>query len=148
MKLIKATAKDVQELLDIEKTAKGLKTYSGYFQKHEIEKWISEEVVYLIKEKGDLVGSIAYEIKNKNEAHISGLVIRPEFQKKGLAKEAMLELLQELAGYQKIDLVTHPDNVGAVKLYESLGFVEVDRQENFFGDGQPRIIMVKKQIKR
>ncbi|HRZ34044.1 MAG TPA: GNAT family N-acetyltransferase [Candidatus Moranbacteria bacterium] len=143
MQLIKATNKDVQVLLEIEKTTIGLKTYSGYFQEEEIKKWISNDIVYIIKNDGKIIGSIAYEIKNNDHAYISGLVIKPEFRKQGLAKKATVKLLEELKNYKKIDLVTHPDNVDAVKLYESLGFIEFGRKENFFGDGESRIIMVK-----
>lgn len=147
MELIKATSKDIQALLDIEKTTMGLRTYSGYFQEKEIKEWISHDCVYLIKNNDKITGSISYEIKNKDHAYISGLVIKPEFQRQGLAKKASMKLLEDLANYEKIDLVTHPDNFSAVKLYKSLGFIEIDRKENFFGDGEPRIIMVKKRKK-
>jgi ribosomal protein S18 acetylase RimI-like enzyme len=143
MELLRATLQDTQILLDIEKTTTGLKTYSGYFTEKEIAEWTSNDIVYLIKNYNTIIGSIAYEVKGKDHAYISGLVIKPEFQKQGLAKEATTKLLEKLAGYEKIDLVTHPDNVGAVKLYKSLGFVETGRKENFFGDGEPRITMVK-----
>lgn len=143
----RATLENTQALLDIEKTTKGLKTYSGYFKEEEIREWLSSDIVYLIKNNDAIIGSIAYEIKGKDHAYISGLVIKPKFQKQGLAKKATIKLLEELTGYEKIDLVTHPDNAGAVKLYKSLGFVEVGRKENFFGDGEPRIIMVKNAIK-
>ncbi len=143
MKLIKATSKDIQTLLAIENTTKGLRTYSGYFQEKEIEEWLCHDIVYLIENNNIIAGSISYEIKSKNHAYISGLVIKPNFQKQGLAKKATMKLLEELASYEKIDLVTHPDNFGAIKVYTSLGFIEVDRKENFFGDGEPRIIMVK-----
>lgn len=141
----KATKDDIKELLDIEKTTIGLKTYSGYFTEEEIAEWISDDIVYLIKKAGTIIGSISYEIKSEEHAYISGLVIRPEFQKQGLAKKATEKLLEELAKYKKIDLVTHPDNNGAVKLYKSLGFVEIGTKDNFFGDGEPRLIMVLKR---
>lgn len=143
MQLVRATNKDIQTLLEIEKTAKGLKTYSGYFTEEGIKEWLDSDIMYLIKKEEIIVGSISYEVKDEKHAYISGLIIKPEFQKQGLAKKATTKLLEELKNYKKIDLVTHPDNVNAVKLYKSLGFVEKDRKENFFGDGEPRIIMVK-----
>jgi len=138
----RATMRDEQTLLDIEKTTIGLKTYSGYYQEEEIKDYINNDVVYLIKKDGKIVGSISYEIKNKDHAYESGLVIKPEFQKQGLAKRAMLKLLEELNNFKYVDLVVHPENTSAVKLYKSLGFVERERKENFYGDGEPRIIMI------
>lgn len=43
----------------------------------------------------------------------------------------------------KIDLVTHPENTKAIRLYESLGFKIAERKENYYGDGEPRVVLVK-----
>ena len=142
MKLERATTKNIQILLEIEKTTVGLKVYSGYFSEKEIEEWINNDIVYLIKNGEEIIGSISYEIKEKNHAYISGLVIKPEFQKQGLAKQAMKLLFNELKNFKKLSLVVHPDN-HAAKLYESFGFITESRKENYFGDGEPRIVMVK-----
>lgn len=142
MKLERATVDDIQTLLEIEKTTVGLKIYSGYFNEKEIEEWINNDVVYIIKNDDAIVGSISYEIKNENHAYISGLVVKPEFQKQGLARKAMTLLFEELKEHKQLSLVVHPDN-HAVNLYESLGFVFESRKENYFGDGEPRIIMIK-----
>ena len=142
MKLKRATIKDIQTLLEIEKTTIGLKLYSGYFNEKEVEGYVKNSIVYLIKNNDDIVGSISYDVINSNHADISGLVIKPEFQKKGLAKKAMELLFKELKDYKKLSLCVHPDN-HALKLYESFGFKKESRKENYFGDGEPRIIMVK-----
>jgi len=41
---------------------------------------------------------------------------------------------------KRIELVTHPDNP-ALKLYESLGFTVESRKENYWGDGEPRLVL-------
>ena len=143
--LKRATVDDALILLEIEKTTIGQKTYSGYFtEEHfteeKIRSYINESVIYLIKKDNLVVGNISYEIKSENCAYISDLVIKPEFQKQGVAREAMRKILEELKGYKKIDIVVHPDNVGAVKLYKSFGFIEEARKENYYGDGEPRLI--------
>ena len=143
LELERATLEDAQTLLEIERTTIGQKTYSGYFEEEEIAEYLRNDVVYLIKARELTAGSISYEIKSENHAYISGLVVKPEFQGQGIARKAMSKLLEELEPYKELDLVVHPDNTGAVKLYESLGFVVKSRQENFFGDGEPRVIMVK-----
>lgn len=140
--LIRATIKDIQALLEIEKTTIGLRVYSGYYNEKEIEEWIANEIVYLIKKDGMIVGSIAYEIKDNNHAHISGLVVKTEFQKQGLAREAMNLLFEELKEFKQFSLTVHPDN-HAIKPYESFGFIVESRKENYFGDGEPRLIMSK-----
>ena len=142
MELIRATIQDVQKLLEIEKTTIGLKLYSGYFNEKEVEEYVKNSIVYLIKNDGDVVGSISYDVIDSNHADISGLVIKPEFQKKGFAKKAMELLFDKLKDYKKLTLCVHPDN-HALKLYESFGFKAESRKENYFGDGEPRVLMIK-----
>ncbi|MFA7319631.1 MAG: GNAT family N-acetyltransferase [Parcubacteria group bacterium] len=141
MKLQRATIEDIQALLEIEKTTIGVKTYSRWRDEKEMKERLDSEVVYLIENDGVTVGSISYEIKNENHADISALVVKPEFQRQGLAKQAMELLLEELKNFKKLTLEVHPDN-HSVKLYESFGFVTESRQENYY-DGEPRLIMIK-----
>lgn len=145
MELIGATIKDAKILLEIEKTAIGLRVYSGYFKEEEIAEWIENEVIYLIENDDVIVGSICYKIEDSDHADISGLIIKPEFQKQGFARQAMNLLLTELKDFKKLSLVVHPDN-HAVKLYESFGFALESREENYWGEGEPRLIMVKNKI--
>lgn len=40
-----------------------------------------------------------------------------------------------------MELAVHPDNQIALRLYASLGFEIKSRQENYFGDGEPRLLL-------
>jgi ribosomal-protein-alanine N-acetyltransferase len=142
MKLIEATIQDVPMLLEIEKTARGLKIYSGCFTEQEIEEWLGNDIVFLIENDDLIVGSLSYEIKDKNHARISGFVIKPKFQKQGFAKQALKLLFQKLNNFRKLSLDVHPDN-HIVGLYESLGFKRQSLVEDYYGDGEPRLVMVK-----
>lgn len=144
MELIRATIQDVQKLLEIEKTTIGLKLYSGYFNEKEVEEYVKNSIVYLIKNNDDIIGSISYDVVDSNHADLSGLVIKPEFQKQGMARKAIELLFKELKDYKELSLCVHPDN-HARKLYESFGFKVESRKENYFGDGEPRLIMIKRQ---
>ncbi len=53
-------------------------------------------------------------------------------------------LFEKLKDYKKLTLCVHPDN-HARKLYGSFGFKVESRKENYFGDGEPRLIMIKLQ---
>lgn len=89
------------------------------------------------------MGDVAYQMKNENHAYISGLAVAKEFQGQGIAKQAMQIILEKLKNVELIDLVTHPENTKAIKLYESLGFKQVgEPMEDYFGDGEPRIRMI------
>ena len=118
----KATLKDIPILLTLEKTAVGLKTYSTMLEEGEWVEAINNGPVYIIEKEGKSVGNMSYELKSKDNAYISGLLVIPEFQGQGIAKEAMKFMLNEIGKVKRIDLVTHPNNFKAIKLYKSLGF--------------------------
>jgi ribosomal-protein-alanine N-acetyltransferase len=54
----------------------------------------------------------------------------------------MTRFLEQCKEAPRVDLVTHPQNDIALKLYTSLGFKVESREENYFGDGEPRLVLV------
>jgi ribosomal protein S18 acetylase RimI-like enzyme len=138
-----ATEKKISIFLALEKSVMGSKTYSGIDDEVEVKEEFKNNIVYLIQNGNETVGSIEYEMKSSEHAYISGLVVKPEFQGKGIGREALKQLLEKIGGLKRIDLVTHPDNTSALKLYKSFGFVVESRKENYYGDGEPRFMLAK-----
>lgn len=146
MKIIlkKATVNDVETYIDIESSIGITKTYSAIIDPKAVKKELEETITYFIEYEGKIVGSLAYEIKGESHAYFSGFVVRPEFQRKGIAREAFNQLLAgELKDMKRVDLVTHPHNTPAIMLYLSLGFIIESWKDNYFGDGEPRIFMAR-----
>lgn len=152
--LKKAENADIADLISIEKSVSGLKTYSPMTTEDEWLVALDIGTVYLIKKDDEVVGSICYEPKKDGRIHISGLVVDPRFQGQGIGREAMELVLEELQdarhksepGFAKvIDLAVHPENTRALKLYESLGFTRGELKENYYGDGEPRLILELKK---
>jgi ribosomal protein S18 acetylase RimI-like enzyme len=143
MKIIykRATLEDISSLIVMEKTMEGSKIYSAMIKEYEWEEVMQDGLVYILEKEGRIIGNVTYEIKSQDHVYISGLLILPEFQRKGLGKEVMQNILQEIGNVTRIDLVTHPDNLKAIHLYKSFGFTIESRKENYFDDGEPRLIM-------
>ncbi|MFZ3032324.1 MAG: N-acetyltransferase [Candidatus Moraniibacteriota bacterium] len=139
----RATLDDVENFLTLEQKVSDQRTYSAMAERTDAEKEIETNVVYLIKKDEAVVGSIAYQIKSEVHAYLSGLVIDPEYQGIGLGREALKRVLEELEPMERIDLVTHPENTPALELYLSLGFEVESKKENYYGDGEPRLVLVK-----
>jgi len=139
--LRKATVADVPVLLELEKSVSGTRTYSTGLGESGGEEYLKSNAVYIIEIDNVPVGNISYEIKSDDNAYISDLVVDPRFQSRGIARESLTRVLDELKDYKRIDLVTHPDNKAAIGLYQSLGFVIESRKENYFGDGEPRLVL-------
>jgi ribosomal-protein-alanine N-acetyltransferase len=140
MTLEEASEEDIPLLIGIEKAVPQTKVYSPMLTEREWRQELSENRVLIIKVGDVAVGSIAYAEKSPEHVYISGMIVRPEHQGRGLATAAIQEVVATYPNAKRIDLVTHPDNP-ALKLYESLGFKVEERKENYFGDGEPRMVL-------
>lgn len=138
-----ATEKDIPIFIELEKSVMGSKTYSGIDDEDEAKEEFKNNIVYLIHKDGEIVGSIEYEIKSPDHVYLSGSVVFPKFQKQGIGREALRQILEKLKNVKRIDLVTHPDNKATLSLCKTFGFVYESRVENYYDDGEPRIILAK-----
>ncbi len=139
--LEKATVKDVDQYLTIEKSVIGPKTYSGITVEDKAKEEFQTNQVYFIKKDSKIVGTIQYEMKSPDHAYLSGLVVDPRFQGQGIGREASKLILQELKDMKRVDLITHPHNTRALMLYLSLGFVIESWKDDYYGDGEPRLVL-------
>ena len=145
----KATEADVDAFLELEHAVKPAKTFSGIFDRDEALREFTEADVYLIYKDGKLVGSTEITMKSPDKAYLAGLVVHPDYEGQGIAREAALFRLNLVKDVPHVYLVTHPENEKIKNLYKSLGFIEGERTENYFGDGEPRIVMtLNKTAKR
>lgn len=142
--LKEAEVSDISKLIEIEKSVAG-KMYAAVVNEDDWEKRLKKNKVYLIKKGNEAAGDLCYRKKYQDQdiIYISGLAIAPSFQGKGIAREALVKLMQELKDVERVELVTHPENLRAIELYKSLGFVVESRSENHYGDGEPRLILAR-----
>jgi len=143
--LAPASVADIPTLIDIEKAVGNQRTYSPMLKESAWKEELKNSTVCLIQCDGAVVGNFSYEQKDSTHVYITGLVIRPEFQRRGIARNILTQFLDERKDVATIGLVTHPDNP-ALKLYQSVGFVVEGRRENYYGDGQPRLILSRTQV--
>jgi len=143
--LKRATIGDISTLVEIEKKLIDYKIYSAMTDEAEWQEEFKKgnAAVYLILNNDTVVGNASFERNVNESAHISGLAIMPEFQKMGIGRRVLEMILEELKEVKTITLATHPENIAALKLYKSFGFVEKEKIENYFGDGEPRVILKK-----
>jgi ribosomal protein S18 acetylase RimI-like enzyme len=137
-----ASEADIDVLIDIESSVPKSIIYTPMVTERAWKEELAENTVEIIRLGDVAVGSIAYEEKSPDHIYISGIIVRPEYQGRGIATKAIKEVLAKYPDAERIDLVTHPDNP-ALKLYESLGFVVEERKENYWGEGQPRLILAR-----
>lgn len=141
--LERATPADLEVFMALEQSVKNPKTYPSSSTQEDALDELTKSKVYFIKKNGQVVGNIGYEMKAGDNAEITGLMVDPRYQNQGIGREALTAVLDELKRINRIELVTHPENENALSLYQSLGFHIESRVEDYYGDGQPRLVLVK-----
>ncbi len=95
--------------------------------------------VYIFYKDRQPVGFFAYK-KDDNKVEIKSIVVVPEEQGKGIGKKMMQKLFELLPNIQ-MTLVTHPKNRSAIVYYLKSGFEIYGWKENYYGDGEPRLLL-------
>jgi ribosomal protein S18 acetylase RimI-like enzyme len=88
-----------------------------------------------------IVGIIAFVVK-AHEVEVKQLIVNQEFRGRGYGKK-LLEFLIHLQSKKEIALVTHPSNSPAIITYLKSGFFIKKYLDNYYGDGQPRILLIR-----
>ncbi len=142
--LHKISLSDVDTYVNLEKNFSSLKNYSPSDTIAQAQEQIKNNLCFFIKQNNIIVGSIDYHMKDEYCAYITGLVVHPDFQDQGIARTALNMLLEELKNVKEISLDTHPHNTKAIMLYLSSGFLIDSWKDNYYGDGEPRIVLRRK----
>ena len=89
--------------------------------------------IYSIFCENEFVGIIQKIRKEHDNIHIGRFLINPELTGRGLGKRALIEFINLIFQYEKVNSITlnvFDYNVGAKKLYEKVGFKVVNVTEN------------------
>jgi ribosomal protein S18 acetylase RimI-like enzyme len=141
----KATTDDADKYIELEKKVAHLKIYSGIVDREEAKKEIENNEVYFIVQDNKIIGSTEYQVRDGNEAYLGGLVIDPDFQGQGIARQAIEFKLDKLKDVKRLWLVTHPHNSKIIRMYLSYGFAIEAWKDNYFGDGEPRLVLSREK---
>lgn len=139
--LVKAKADDWQKVLEFERESK-----SRFFAALEDEKgvkgYLKESQVYLVKLGNEFIGTASFKPEN-DSAYMDGLTISKKHRGKGYAKTAMRLIMEKAKGYKRAYLRVHPQNISAITVYLKEGFQITGREDNHYGDNEPRLLMEK-----
>ena len=69
------------------------------------KKELQNHEVFLIKKGKEVVGNFSYQHKSPDHIYISGLVVSPEYQGKGIARAVLELFLSQHLEAKRIDLV-------------------------------------------
>ena len=99
---------------------------------------------FVAEENGTLVGFIA-GIYEDGDARILMLAVMGEFRRRGIGTALLNSFINScnLNGIRKIYLEVRISNVGAIRFYKYMGFVEGSIYPKYYEDGEDALIMWK-----
>lgn len=87
-----------------------------------------------------IVGSVRAFIDSEGSCHIGRLIVKPEYQKKGIGTELMGVVEKYCSAAKKFTIFTSKSSVSTIRLYTKLGFAIVNEVEE---DNTIMVIMEK-----
>ena len=75
---------------------------------------------------------------NRPGVHLAELVVDPDHRREGRARGLLAAVIADATG--PVTLQAHPDNDGALALYDELGFAVVDRRADAYPDGDALVL--------
>lgn len=106
----------------------------------------SKNDLWVIEQDKKLAGYIlVLKRKGSKKIRIYSLAVSPHFQGQGIGRKLLEFALSKIdvKSTESIRLEVKVDNVGAIKLYESLGFVRKDIISEFYSDGASAYVYFK-----
>ena len=84
-----------------------------------------------------------------DEAHLTVLAVDPRYQRRGLGKWLLVNLLEDACcrDLTRATLEVRPSNSLALALYESLGFETLGRRRRYYADGEDALILWQNSLK-
>lgn len=136
---------DVQAVYQLEKKLFGEHCYPDFFIRQSYDCWPAGLLV--ARDQNGVVGYVLCAPQFNNESVIASegwilaLAVDTNVQGQGVGKKLIQKAMTALSRCEKVWLTVHPDN-HAKKLYQQLGFVDVEQESDYFGVDQPRVKMV------
>ncbi|MFK3619264.1 ribosomal protein S18-alanine N-acetyltransferase [Pasteurella multocida] len=144
MIITQITEQDLERLFDIEQAAHLVPWSMGILKNTQGENYLNLKLTYQ-----DQIVAFAICQYILDEATLLNIAVAPPFQSKGFGKQLLNHLLQQLTekGISTLWLEVRESNIAAQKLYEQLGFNEVDRRKNYYptphGQRENAIVMAR-----
>ena len=136
-----ANIDDWKEVKEIEQKVSN-RLFFSFTKEEQFINYLKNSKVFFIEAEGKRVGTISYEVKD-DYVEIDSYTLLSDYRGKGIAKEALKQILEKI-GPATVKLFTHPENTPAIINYLKAGFVIKGWENDHFGDGEPRLLLVRK----
>src|SRR5262249_54803806 len=91
--------------------------------------------------EGEVLGFLVTRETVPGESEILNLAVHPSHRRRGIAKRLMQNALTSAQGMWFLEV--RESNEGALRLYESLGFEQAGRRENYYSNPPESAIVMR-----
>jgi ribosomal-protein-alanine acetyltransferase len=138
-----ATEADIDQIMQIETACFGNDAWSKSNMKSEL---LAPHTIYIVAEENHLLIGYAglCKLASSTSSDIQTIAVSASHRGRGVGRELMKELLAfaKEKEAKEVFLEVREDKPTPQSLYKSLGFVEIDRRENYYQpDGVAAIVM-------
>ena len=141
MEIKKFSTEYVSDVAEIEKSC-----FSNPWNETVLESELKNDCshIYVAVEEGRAVGyAMLYIVCG--EADIIRVAVLPEYRRKGIAEKLLLKSF-EVNETNEIFLDVRESNAPAIKLYQSLGFVDTGVRKDYYSNPTENAILMKKEF--
>lgn len=140
MKITLAGKQDLASVHALEHVLFGHHAYPQFFFRQAFDCW--PQGLLIAKEEDQIAGYVLMATSDEQNIHwILSLAVDSQHRGKGIARLLVEEALTKASAGSVVKLTVDPNNVPACKLYTSLGFKVLEKEEDYFGDGEARLVM-------
>ena len=148
IKIKKARTKDFMSIARLDTVIWNQENVDRSFMvdgEHIWKKWVEYALVFCAKNpQGLIVGAVVAFPTIKNGWCIHKLFVVEEYRQDGIGHALISRVLEEIDRQEsKVFLSVSPENTGAIKLYQRLGFVKVELHKGYYREDEHRFIMVR-----
>lgn len=135
-----ATLEDLRSIAAVDREVFGDDTYPLLFFRQAIDLW---PTLVVVNAGPQIAGYGLGAVGEAGDGWILSLAVRDVARGQGLGLRLTEALLAGFSALRtpSVRLTVAPDNHGAVRLYERLGFVVEREEASYFADGEPRLVM-------
>lgn len=146
LKFRRATASDAATLFALEQRVAVPRLYEPRASISEALKEIVGNALFLIEVEGHTIGSVSLRSIEGGAIYIANMAVDPQHRRRGIARAAIAFVLDMTWEASRWELITHPDNAAAIRLYRSFGFRGLDEDGgHHLCNGEPFIRLVRER---
>ncbi|CAH1558496.1 GNAT family N-acetyltransferase [Vibrio rotiferianus] len=140
MELVITQKSDIDAIYKLEQKLFGHHAYPPFFFRQAFDCW--PQGLLIAKEEDQITGYVLMATSDEQNTHwILSLAVDSQHRGKGIARSLVENAIAKASSGSIVKLTVDPNNAPAYKLYTSLGFKVLEKEEDYFGDGEPRLVM-------